>query len=393
MKRKLIWSLVALLVVATLLALWFVQNFEQVPTSRWEAPRKEALRNPYLALERLVGRLGRPLTRIDSPRALDALPAGGVLILDANRRRNLNPARAGQLLDWVRAGGYLIVAAEEVGDDPLLAKLGLSRYKAPATQQCKPDARPGTPAIPSAKPALPKLPAPLELRLPGSNTSYRLHRAGDGLSSSSPAPAWRAGLADERSSVLHYVWGNGQITVLDGLHFLDNRQLGNFDHAELIWALLEHYQPQGALRLASRMEIPSLWQWLSEAAWMVLTSAAVLIVLWLWRIVPRFGGTLAARGGERRDLLQHLSAIGRSVWREGGIAHWLAVVRQAVHQRLSLRHPYLYRLEASAQRITLAKIAACRTKDIQAALTPGQAQTPDAFTKAMQTLQRLDQGL
>jgi hypothetical protein len=246
---------------------------------------------------------------------------------------------------------------------------------------------------PPAKPGIVKPPLPIELRLPGSDTSYRFNRHGNGLTSSSPEPEWRAGLSDERNAVLHYTWGQGRITVLDGLQFLNNQQIGTLDHAELIWALLQQYQPQGELRLASRMEVPTLWQWLIESAWMLLISAALLITLWLWRIIPRFGGTLATPIAERRDLVQHLAAIGRSVWREGGITHWLNIVRQAVHKRLALRHPYLFRQEASEQRIVLAKIAGCKTKDIQSALTSGQALAPDDFTLAMQTLQRLDQRL
>jgi hypothetical protein len=388
MKRTVIWSLVAVTVASTLLSLWFLQNFEQVPNSHWEAAQKEARRNPYLALERLFGQLGRPLTRLASPRSLDALPAGGVLILDENRRRNVDPERAGRLLDWVQGGGYLIVAAEDAGDDPLLAKLGVSRFKA-SSLQCNADET----TTPATETDTPRQAAPIELQLPGSDTSYRFNRHGNGLTSALPEPEWRAGLTGQRNAVLHFTWGQGRITVLDGLQFLNNRQLGNLDHAELIWALLQQYQPQGELRLASRMEVPTLWQWLIESAWMLLISAALLIALWLWRIIPRFGGTLATPVAERRDLVQHLAAIGRSVWREGGIAHWLAVVRQGVHQRLALRHPYLTRQEASEQRIALAKIAGCKTKDIQSALTSGQAPAPDDFTLAMQTLQRLDQRL
>jgi hypothetical protein len=399
MKRTVIWSLVAVTVVSTLLTLWFLQNFEQAPSSHWEAAQKEARRNPYLALERLFGQLGRPVTRLESPGSLDALTAGGALILDENRRRNVDPARAGRLLNWVQGGGYLIVAAEDVGDDPLLAKLGVSHYKASPSMQCPAEGTVETPLekpaenTPPAKPGIAKPPAPIEFRLPGSDTSYRFNRHGNGLTSSSPEPEWRAGLSDERNAVLHYTWGQGRITVLDGLQFLNNRQIGNLDHAELIWALLQQYQPQGELRLASRMEVPTLWQWLIESAWMLLISAALLITLWLWRIIPRFGGTLATPVAERRDLVQHLAAIGRSVWREGGITHWLSVVRQAVHKRLALRHPYLFRQEASEQRIALARIAGCKTKDIQSALTSGQALAPDDFTLAMQTLQRLDQRL
>lgn len=387
MKRRVIWSLLGFVVVATLGSLWFLHSFEEVPTSHWEGAKKEAQRNPYLAFERLLGQLGRPPTRLASPHELDALPAGGVLILDENRRRNVNPQRAERLLDWVQTGGYLIVAAEDIGDDPLLARLGLSRYKPPPALQCKAD------ETPPGKPGVPQAPAPVEVRLPDSATVYRLERRGGGLAHSSPAPDWRAGPGDERSTLLHYGWGQGRITVLDSLQFLNNRQLGNADHAELIWALLQRYQPQGEIRLAARLAVPTLWQWLLESAWMALLSAALLIALWLWRIIPRFGGTRATPLNERRDLLQHLAAIGRSVWREGGIAHWLSVVRQAIHQRLALRHPHLYRQEASAQRIALAALAGCKTKDIWSSLTPGQAQAPDDFTTAMQTLQRLDQRL
>jgi hypothetical protein len=386
MKRNIIWSLVAFAVIATLGSLWFLQNFEQVPTSHWEAAQKEAQRNPYLALERLLGKLGRPVTRIESPRTLDSMTNGGVLILDENRRRNVDPARSERLLDWVHAGGYLIVAAEDIGDDPLLSKLGVSRYR-PSALQCTADET----AAPGADRQKP--PAALEVSPPDSDTSYRLSHLGKGLSSALPEPAWHAGPADNRSALLHYAWGRGQITVLEGLHFLDNRQINQLDHAELIWALLQRYQPQGELRLAARMTVPTLWQWLVESAWMALISAALLIALWLWRIIPRFGGTIATPISERRDLVQHLVAIGRSVWREGGITHWLNVVRQAVHKRLSLRHPYLYRQDASEQRIALAKIAGCKTKYIQTALTSGQALAPDDFTVAMQTLQRLDQRL
>ncbi len=389
MKRTVIWSLVTMVVLATLVSLWFLQNFERVPTSQWEAPKKEARRNPYLAFERLSEQLGRPVKRVNSPRVLDELSAGGALILDGNRRRNVAPERVERILKWVQEGGYLIVAAESAGDDPLLEKLGLSHYRVSKLQCDAGDV--GNTGKTEAGPL--KAPASIEFGLPDSPVQYRFRRPGNGLSSSLPEPAWHAGLTENRSTLLHFVWGRGQITVFDDLAFLDNRQIGDFDHAELIWALLQQYQPLGELRLASRMEIQTLWQWLAESAWMVLISAAVLMGLWLWRIIPRFGGTLATPVSERRDLNQHLAAVGRSVWREGGKAHWLEVVRQAIQKRLSLRHPHLHGQDASEQRILLAKLAACQTKEIWSALTPGQALAPTEFTKAMQILQRLDQRL
>ena len=102
MKRTIIWSLVAGLVLVTLITVWFLQNFEQVPSSHREPPQKEARRNPYLALEHLLKQLNRPLERVNSPSSLDQLAAGGVLILDGNRRRNVDPARSERLLTSMR---------------------------------------------------------------------------------------------------------------------------------------------------------------------------------------------------------------------------------------------------------------------------------------------------
>ena len=388
MKRRIIWSLVAIVGLATLVSVWFLQNFEQVPVRHREAPQKEARRNPYLAFERLLQELGRPIERLESPRALDQLPPQGILILDESRRRNVTQARAERLLDWVHSGGYLIVAAERASDDPLLSKLGVSRYQAPKGQ-CVPCAKDETEE--ESDDNIP--PGEIEVTLPTNHTRYRLKHFGRGLVSSSPEPTWQAGSAKKRSALLHFHWGQGHITVIDDLSFVNNRKLGKHDHAELIWALLQHYQAQGKIHLASRMEIQTLWQWLAESAWMLLISGALLIALWLWRIIPRFGGTCPSPIDERRDLTQHLSAIGRSVWREGGVTHWLTVVRHALNKRLSLRYPDLNRMDASEKRIVLAKVADCKTKDIHSALMSGQAQSAEEFTRTMQTLQRLDQRL
>jgi len=395
MTRKIVWSLVAVAVLAMLAGLWFLQNFEQVPVTTREGPQKEALRNPYLALERLFSELGRPIERVQSPRLLDALPANGVLILDSNRRRNVDPARAERLLEWVNRGGHLITVPESDGNDPLLTKLGLTSCRT-SPKQCglaeEEDDDADADESDDSTAEQERDPEPIEFSLPDSTIRYRYRQPEEELLSSSPEPVWTVG-SGKTHSLFHYAWGRGQITVVDDLQFLGNWQIGDFDHAELISALLQKYQPRGQLYLASRMEVPTLWQWLIESAWMALISGALLIGLWLWWIVPRFGGTLAEATSERRDLLAHLAAVGRSVWREGGLAHWLHVVRLAVHKRLTLRHPHLGQMETDRQHALLAKMAACPQKDIDTALTPGQARTPAEFTKAMQTLQSLDQHL
>ena len=406
MKRRIVWSMVAIVALIVLGAIAFLNVFEQVPTTRHEPAKMEAWLNPFLALERTVTRLGRPVIHLQRSLAAKDLPERSTLILDRNHQHQIASAQTDELLAWVKRGGYLIVAPLPL-DDPLLTRLGTKRATGKglgcsgdddtasddsddedddAPEHMPPAAKPVP--KPGEKPAQPKL---IDYQLPDDDVVFHLRCYYGGLESSDLAR--ENGLVDATRAVHQYRWGQGHITVFDELYRFNNWSLGSDDHAELIWALLKKYQPQGEIRVASRLEVPSLWRFLGESAWMALISLALLIAVWLWRIIPRFGGIKPESGETRRGLIEHLHAIGRSVWREGGTHHWLSVVRQHFRQRLILRHPYIARLDNPAQQEALARLAGCSTKSILKALTPGLAKTPDEFTEAIRTLRRLDETL
>jgi hypothetical protein len=372
MSRRMIWSAVAAAALATLAALWFFDNFERVPVKTHEGMQKEARRNPYLAAERLFSRLGRTVTRISHSAALDTLDEDGVLILEQGHQRPIDPKRAERLLEWVERGGYLIVEAESSDDDPLLQLLDVKRGEWSDREEC---AAPYVEAI-----------------LPGDETRYRLLSYGQGLAAGKVAPEWRVSGQDE-DLILHYAWGRGNVTVVSRLNFLDNWNLGDFDHAELAWAMLRRYQPDSVISFAARLEHPTLWQWLAESAWRALISVAALVVLWLWSVVPRFGGMRATPGAARRDLTQHLLAIGRSLWREGGLGYLRDIARREVAQRLTLRHPTLARHLSGERHAALARIAGLDARKIREALADERTLSPETFTRTMQTLQRLEHKL
>jgi hypothetical protein len=371
MSRRVIWSAVAVAALVTLAALWFLENFERVPVKSYEGMQREALRNPYLAAERLFSRLGRTVTRISRPAAFDALDEGGALILERGRRRLINRERARRLLEWVGRGAYLIVEAELAGDDHLLQML-----------DAKYDAQPYGKGAESY----------VEAVLPGGGIGYRLSSGGQGLAAGKRVPEWRVS-GQDKDLILHYAWGRGNVTVLGRLAFLNNRNLGDFDHAELAWAMLRRYQSDGVIYLAARLEHPTLWQWLAESAWMALISAAALVVLWLWSVAPRFGGMRAAPDAARRELAQHLLAIGRSLWREGGLGYLRDLARREIAQRLTLRHPTLARRLPNERHAALARIAGLDGRKIAEALADEQTPSPESFTRAMQALQHLERRL
>jgi hypothetical protein len=406
MNRTFFWSIFGALALMILGAAWFFAHFDRVPSTKWEKPGKEALRNPYLALERFTARLGRPLARVSNALALDLLSPGGVLLLDDSRRIHVNPKRADALFEWVSRGGYLIVAAEgESVDDPVLDRLGVTGYEAPEEQHGSgeeqagktagdnPEATAGQCTPPSAE-AERGEPDTIPVRLPGRDKPLYLERAeAGGLQPGDPAPVWRAGVDDRRNTLLHYAYGRGQITVLDDFGFLTNRSIGEYDHAELIWELVRYYQPEGELRLATRLEVPTLWEWLAESAWTVLVSGGFLIAAWLWAIVPRFGGVLPVTEPARRSLAEHLSAIGRAVWREGGLVHWSNVVRQEMWENLVRRHPPIPQLPEPERIETLARLGGVPPERLAAVLNPEDDISPEAFAEMARTVQQLEQKL
>lgn len=390
-RRALLWWTVAALTALVLGATWFMTEFVEVPTTRWEKMGPEARKNRYLALERFFARMSRPVQVIPDPHRLATLPAGGVLILDRERRRHLPPELAEALLRWVEAGGYLVVAAERAGtEDPVLRRLGITWHVPPHRQE---DGEEPVQPVETEKTA--KQPATVVVPVPGAARPLAVERIANGLVAGKDRPVWQAELepGQAQAQVLHYARGRGQITVFDCFCAFINGNIGRYDHAEVMWSLLSAYQPKGPVWLAARLKVPTLWEWLAGSAWMALVSGAALVLLWLWRIVPRFGGVRRLPAPERRGLTEHLSAVGRAVWREGGLAHWLAVVRQALLARIARRHPYILQLPAAERAAALARLSGMSTARVHQALEGRGATSLHAFTDTVRALQQLDQRL
>lgn len=384
MTRRMVWSALLLVAAVVLLGSWFVAKFEQVPAERWTPPAGEARRNPYLALERFLNDMGRPLQRATDATRLDRLPAGGVLILDSHRRAHLSPARTARLMDWVAAGGYLIVAAEAPGiADPVLEFFEVNC--------CGPAAQPTA----SGKARNQPFPRSLTVAIPGAPRALQTDFIPGRLSPGQTPPDWQAGAPNQPAQMLHFHLGSGQVTLLSSLAALaDNQHIGHLDHAELLWTLLATYQPERRrpVILLSRLASPTLADWLLDSAWTAAFSLAVLIALWLWSVVPRFGQARPPVPPARRELREHLAAIGRYVWRVGGLAFWLDTARAACRNRLALRHPGLVDLPPADQALALAKLSGHPAELIAAALHR-DAQSPQSFTLALRTLRHLERTL
>jgi hypothetical protein len=398
-RRETLLALLALVLIA-LGAAWFFTHYERVPTRRWEAATQEAKRNPYLALERFAKRMGRPLAKLDQAQDLERLAPGGLMLLANADRDQLTPERVKAVLDWVAQGGYLIVAGDMEGESsPLLEKLGIRWQEQEATPTDDAvDAETAEQDSPSQKEAdtfqarLPGKKRALTVALPPRWKSQRF------LEASTPEPAWHAGAAPHGpgAALLHYSHGRGQVTVLSSFEFLENGDIGEYDHAELIWRLMRRYAPQGPARLAASLtpsEMPGLWQWLAESAWMALASGAALILAWLWARMPRFGGTLPDVEPARRGLAEHLTAMGRAVWREGGLQPWSDLLRQDLKDNIARTHPQLLSLPEAERLDILARTGPLPPETRAALLDPAAEHDPEAFARLARAVQQVERTL
>lgn len=406
-KRRVFWIAFACLALLAVGGIGFVTFFEEVPVKKRSPPAPEARRNPYLALERFLQRMGRPLQRQNDARLLDTLPPGGVLILDDQRRAHMTPARLAHLLAWVEQGGALIVTPEPgQREDPLLKAFQLTRWQpqnrpkpaddedddaapavaAPPSVWCTPPAQ-----LPGGKPA--PWPQRFTLQAPGMARTLTADFAGNGLCPGERAPEWLAGAPGFGAQIVHFRHGNGQVTFVNSLRrWFSNWRIAEHDHAELLWYLVDRPQAQGPVILLTRLSLPSLREWLVENMAAALLAAATLLLLWLWRILPRFGPPRPGAVPERRALREHLAAVGSYVWRTGGLSHWLQVARESFLQRLALRHPALAALPPGEQAAALSRLTNRPPATIANALH-APAETPTAFTQALRTLKNLERSL
>lgn len=356
-----IWLLVASLLAAA--TVWFLQNFERVDYRYRVGMSGQARENPFLAAERTLRKLGLNASKSGMPRDGNELSQHGVVIL-SDARDALTPAAQAALLQWVAAGGHLITEDRAIErGDALLDALGVSATK-------------GTGG------------ARRTVQVEWGDTTYKLvMHAEQSLQTEQPL------LAEAREGkvmhLLHFRHGDGYVTVLNDLYFMTNEGLDEADHADFLWALVQSGNGAESVLIAHERGGLSLMRWLSEHAVVVLASGALLILLWLWRVVPRFGRLIDETGETRRSLLEHLNASGRFLWNNGGRAQLAESARAVLMQRLLRHNPALRGLQGRSLIAALQKRYALSEEQAQLIARGGKVAGVAQFIGALQLYQRL----
>lgn len=361
-----------LLAALAALAVWFPRHYELRRIDAPLPPTGEA-RNPLYAAERYLRRLDTPARTARLPALLRDMPDTRAVILIDSNRYTFDPDANQRLLDWVSRGGALILRpgfrtrrnGEEALSDPLLEAIGVTVM--PVKETVSEKAIEWTP---------PGSDSPLYIEDYG-YTRLEGYRPDDNL-----------GRNPNGVKLIQRRWGKGLISVLADLRFLDNRRIGDQDHALTLWHLTHSHGEPSMVWLTHAEQpapLPLLLWWRLRP---VIVAGGLLLALWLLGGLRRFGPMLPAPPAGNRGILEHIDASGRWYWRHGQADRLLARARQTLDERLQRRHPGWARLSPTQREERLSRIAGWSPEDIRAALH-ADASDRDGFTRLIRQIETL----
>lgn len=362
---------------------WFLENFEQ---KTWETRTEvspQARRNPLLAAERFLSRLGVASESISGRDRLLSLPKEPGLLLVNHLGLSLPPEREKALLDWVRRGGSLVITPgqewdqeQESGGNHLLDELGVRLSISHSDSEDAGDEESDSKIEPIAI-NFPGYYQPIEIEF---NPARLLVDA----KGTAEWGARREGREDGYH-LLQYNLGKGRLTVLSDNDFLSNDAIGKRDHA-LLLGLLVNGHDRAWLLYSSNM--PSLLYLLWRYATQLVISVVGLLLLLLWRMTQSSGPRLESSETARRNLMEHLRAAADYAWHTDRARRMFQASRSAIDQEWHRRHPILGQLEPAEKCEWIAERTGLAPRAVESALYADYAGEQE-FIKMSAVLQKL----
>ena len=389
MKRSytiIIFTLIPIM-LTTFIAYWLYNNFERVAQKVEIGFQGEARDNPLLAAERLLKRMGTPVKIGHTLPKIKQLESQDTLIL-LEYGSFLKSTQTKQLLNWVRNGGHLIwvsdvlnnVQEKAIAPDPLFKRLSIRQYQNDL----------------NGFEVAQILPTKFVW------AQYHLQVAFDSdYHLKSPLPATKIGNKYGIHLLFHY-FGNGMISVLSDMWFIENNRIDLFDHAKFLWLLVNSERSATNVWLvytktynddinipSSKNAMPPLWNLLWTNMWAIIISVMILLLFWLWAASRRFGPLLPVPPRIRRRLLEHIEASGHFWWRQDRALMLLRGAKQALLKRLESVHPDWIRLSNTELSQRLALVSGLNAQEIENAWHCTKPDNEITFTQTVQIFTKI----
>jgi hypothetical protein len=360
-------ALLLLIIVGGGFGYWLTNHYEYVTEQIRGNLGPEARRNPLLAAERYLSRLGIATESQSGRQLLVEPPARPGLLLVRDLGPPLPLSRVKSLLAWVERGGTLVVtpgsAFEEGIGHPLLDQFSVVMESDEFFETEEQDG----------------------VTPPWREVVLQVDFDAERWFSVDSDASYFASPDDVFSHLLQFSWGEGSVTFLSDSDFLTNKQIGEKDHA-LLLAYLAEDADQAWLLYDSQM--PSLVTFLWRHAPYLLISFLLFTLVVVRGLQYTTGPLLSPRATRHRDLLEHLQAGAGFVWRHNPSVGLLETTRRAVEKRWLASHPTLQQLDQQARCDWLAKHTGMTAESIHRALYSKQGDTGQLI-KITTNLQRL----
>lgn len=390
-RNKLLWTLLAVLLF--LLAgwgmQWFFANFEQRTREVVEGMSPAAKRNPLLAAERFLSRINVLTESVSGRDRLLTPPAKPGMLLVYRLGVSLPAEREQALLAWVRQGGHLLITPQRAWDEEaktsgnnLLDMLGVQLVLRDTgqDQSAEPDAADAEPSANGSD-----RPAPIRFEIPGIDEPMMVAFSERRVLFDSLGHAdWKVE-TDEGGHLLQYALGQGKITVISDLQLFSNPSIGKHDHALLLALLVGDQQHAWLLYSSAMPALPILvWRQAPGLVISLLTLAGLLV----WSLTLRSGPVRSMGQPVRRNLMEHLAAVGGYLWRTDQAAGTFRRSQAALEQAWRRRHPLLGTMQQAARCQWIARRVGLPAPTVEKALY-GEYQGEQEFIQVTAIQQRL----
>ncbi|NJJ56422.1 DUF4350 domain-containing protein [Pseudomonas sp. B14(2022)] len=385
MNRPLLW--VGLLMACLLGAGGFYAWSKAIPYEEVvdRGPSPEAMANPYLAAEHFLRQQGLAVEHANGLERLTTLPAKGNSLLLLGERGNMSPRQVGQLLDWAKSGGHLLVVAEALWDEEA-GKSGdmlLDRLHIHQALSDEPDDP--APARKNKAPDLTKL-------YVDNDTAPAYFSFDTDFNLIDPKHQAQFSANSARSSHLMQLdVGQGRVTVITDSDLWKTPAIGKHDNAWLLW-----YLAQGtAVTLLFNSDVDDLFTLLLRYFPQALVALIALIALALWQAGMRQGPIQAPAPKARRQLQEHLKASADFLLRRSGQGTLLQALQRDILRAARRRHPGFEHLDNTEQGRVLAHLTRQPSHVISQALGPLPAKRLSSadFSRQVACLQTLRNAL
>lgn len=435
--------------LAAYLAYVFFQVFERVEEKvdlGWQA---KARKNPYLAVQLLEESNGRELSVFDSVQKIGSLEDYDFIYL-ADSKLLLSESRLSEILDWVKAGGHLMVRASAQSDtyaDKLLDTLELSIEDTDYNDFFSPFDDVDDDQDADAEDQDSDQPDPKEV---GQRVADELRRYNENLQKNT-VTAQGGDLPSVRESLEQYDQhvDNENITYLNfgdddysvkvelnvgtqlshpamydedweqtgqrviywkgtdyGVHFIqiefeyglvsvmtdsalfDSGAVGHLDHAHL-WEVLSG--DRSAIIYGSNM--PGLFTIIWRAMPELSLALLALLLFKIWQVAGHFGPQKPELELARRSFHEHLLASAGFLWRHQRQAKLLSPLREEIITLATARITGFHSAKPEAQIGLLAEHSEIAPDIVRDAMLSEKPLTEDGFTKLVQVLQELRKSL